>query len=147
MAEVLALDSSCLVALACTWHDRHADVLGCLVRARARDVALLVPGHVLLETYALLTRLPPPHQVAPGQALAFLEANSGRWRTTGGLDAAQAWALLRACTAGGIAGGQAYDALIATCALRDGATAIATLNPKHFMKFEALGLAVESIQA
>ena len=65
MAEVWALDSSCLVALASSWHQRHADVLRCLGDAMASGRQLLVPPHVLVETYAVLTRLPPPHQVGP----------------------------------------------------------------------------------
>ena len=142
MAELLAVDSSCLVALACTWHERHEAVAGCLANAVGRGAPLLVPPHALIETYAVLTRLPPPHQVAPADALAFLTANANRWRTGAALSGDDTWRLLRESAEARVAGGAAYDGLIATSARFSGATAILTLNPRHFRRFEAAGLTV-----
>lgn len=140
--ELLALDSSCLVALAATWHERHTAVLDHLQRQATVGATFVVPAHVLVETYSVLTRVPAPMQLAPEAVLAFLDGNAPRWRIADGLPGHEMAAFLKDCASKGVTGGRVYDAAIAWSALRAGATAIVTLNPRHFRQFEAAGLAV-----
>ena len=61
------------------------------------------------------------------------------WRPTGGetpvvhLTAAETWRALRRAQRRGVIGGQTYDMLIATCALKAGALTILTWNVRHFV--------------
>lgn len=62
------VDTSVSVAAFTSWHEGHkgaAEVLG----AGAR-----LPAHCALESYSVLTRLPPPHRVAAGLARSFLRS-------------------------------------------------------------------------
>ena len=63
---MIALDTSVLVAAFASWHEAHASALRLLDR-RPR-----VPAHVLVETYSVLTRLPPPHRSPAGLVATFL---------------------------------------------------------------------------
>ncbi len=107
-----AVDSSVCVAAFSSWHEHH-EVARRTLAARPRLI-----GHVAFETYAVLTRLPPPHR-SPGPAVAeFLEGNF-----TGAmllLPGGEQRRLLAELAAGGIVGGAAYDALIAATAKHAG---------------------------
>jgi hypothetical protein len=56
---VKAADTSLVVAAFASWHDKHEHA------RRALDAGLRLPEYCALETYSVLTRLPPPHR-APG---------------------------------------------------------------------------------
>lgn len=64
---MLAVDTSVVVAAFATWHDGHGAALAALDRHPR------LPAHVLLESYSVLTRLPPPHRTSPATASSFLE--------------------------------------------------------------------------
>lgn len=63
---MIAPDTSVLVAGFATWHEGHQSAVGALNRG-VRLVA-----HAVLETYSVLTRLPPPHRVSPPAVHAYL---------------------------------------------------------------------------
>jgi predicted nucleic acid-binding protein len=63
---LIAVDTSVVVAAFASWHQGHRAA----VLALARDPR--VPAHVLLESYSVLTRLPPPHRAAPSLVAGFL---------------------------------------------------------------------------
>lgn len=105
---------------------------------------MIVAAHALVEAYAVLTRLPPPHRLAPGDAHAVLAPSFVAGRRIVALGAAGTAALLRALARQGIAGGQTYDAVIAACARRGKASTLLTFNAAHFEPFgdRALEIAV-----
>lgn len=71
-------------------------------------------AHVAVETYSVLTRLPPPHRIAPLDAAGIVDARlSGGWVT---LDAGARGSLLQRLAEARVAGGAAYDGLIAMVA-------------------------------
>ena len=108
-------DTSVLVAALAAWHPRHREA-----RAALTEVEVVV-GHVLLETYSVLTRLPAPHRISAtsaGQALGGLT-----WRVVGLPGQTQA-DLLSACSSQGISGGAVYDALVAATASHHGLTLV-----------------------
>ena len=54
-----AADTSLVVAAFASWHERHD------AARHALDQGLRLIAHCAVETYSVLTRLPPPHR-APG---------------------------------------------------------------------------------
>lgn len=112
---MIALDTSAVVALFANWHEGHETVL-----AAVRDADdLRLPEHAALETYSLLTRLPPPHRMAAGPVLTLLESwFSGPWL---GLDPEDRRRLLREARDLGLTGGAIYDALVGSTARQAGA--------------------------
>jgi predicted nucleic acid-binding protein len=111
---VIAVDTSVVVAGFASWHEGHRSAAAVLAR-RPR-----VPAHVLVESYSVLTRLPPPHRAPPDLVAAFL---TDRFRQEPLVLPAPAHVeLIRTLAAAGLAGGAAYDALIAATAHHAGAT-------------------------
>jgi predicted nucleic acid-binding protein len=103
-----AADTSLVIAAFASWHDSHA------AARHALDQGLRLVEHCALETYSVLTRLPPPHRVAGDLVRDFLKARFSQ-------------PFLRLSTPAyrtfivelherGVAGGSAYDALVAATA-------------------------------
>lgn len=125
------LDANCLVAAALAQHEHHRATLSDLSRRRAANQVLVLASHALLEAYAVLTRLPPPHRLGPGDALAVLERN---WRDAEAvtLTAAEIWRTMRELAGAGITGGRIYDGAIAAAARKGKCDEILTWNTRHF---------------
>ncbi len=96
---------------------------------------MMVAAPALVEAYAVLTRLPPPHRLSPADALALLEGNFMSVAKIVALDGKSYCTLLRQAPDNGIAGGQTYDAVIAACVFKAKATALLTFNESHFLPF------------
>ena len=67
---MIACDTSVLVAGFARWHAEHTVAADALHRVDA------VVDHVAVETFSVLTRLPPPRRVAPQLVTEFLEQPS-----------------------------------------------------------------------
>jgi predicted nucleic acid-binding protein len=126
-------DTSCLVAALCSWHEHHSATAEDLARRAKRGETLVAAGPVLVETYAVLTRLPPPHRMKARDVLAALEGSFGEADVVA-LNGTETWALLKALPRPGIAGGSAYDAQIAACARKAQADVILTWNRRDFQR-------------
>ena len=127
-------DTNCLIASVCDWHEHHGRTHTELRhRARAQE-ELVLAAHSLAEIYAVLTRLPPPHRLRSGDALTLIEGNWSDTPTVH-LTARETWNALRTAQRRNVRGGQMYDALIATAALKAGASAILTWNSRNFAPF------------
>jgi len=127
-------DASCLVAAVCGWHEHHKRTAAALNECARSGDELVIASHSLVETYAVLTRLPSPHRLTPATATALLEAN---WRSAEvvHLTAEETWHALRKANRLGVAGGQCYDTVIASCAEKAGASTLLTWNVRHFSRF------------
>jgi predicted nucleic acid-binding protein len=130
--RAFALDTSCMVAAVCTWHERHFAAAREIERRLDRGERLAIAAHSLAETYAVLTRLPAPHRMDPADAWALVKANFIDHAAVEALDATAYTTLLRRLAAMGIGGGRTYDALIADCARRAKVDALLTFNVQHF---------------
>lgn len=129
-------DSNCLVAAVCAWHEHHV-VSAAEFAARMKssdEVVIAAPS--LMEAYAVLTRLPQPHRLAPADAFALLDANWGKSEVVG-LTPPEYWRLLARCRDDGIGGGAACDAVIAACARKARVDLLLTWNVAHFARFRA----------
>lgn len=127
-----AVDTSVAVAAFASWHERHR------VARRAVQRARLI-GHVAIETYAVLTRLPPPHRAPASLVLEFIEGSFPEPVLT--LPARQHGRLLALTESAGILGGAVYDALVAAIAMNAGETLL-TLDRRALPVYQAVGARV-----
>jgi predicted nucleic acid-binding protein len=105
---VTAADTSLVVAAFASWHERHD------AARHALDGGVHLVEHCALETYSVLTRLPPPHR-APGEVVReFLRARFPAPLLR--LSAGAYKDFLSGLPDRGISGGAAYDALVAATA-------------------------------
>jgi predicted nucleic acid-binding protein len=131
-ASSFALDTSCVIAAVCSWHEHHAAAADEIERRLDRGERMVVAAHVLVESYAVLTRLPPPHRLSPADAWTLIRTNFAAGAKLASLSGPDHVRLLEHLSSTGVGGGRVYDALIAECASRAGAGALLTLNPRHF---------------
>jgi len=75
-AATFFVDTSCIIAAVCGWHDHHQEAAAEIERRLEGKERLATAAHALAEAYAVLTRMPAPHRLAPTDALALLEGNS-----------------------------------------------------------------------
>jgi predicted nucleic acid-binding protein len=127
----VVIDTNCLIAAVMPQHEHHQSTVADLARRRAAGHAFIMAAGALLEAYAVLTRLPPPHRLAPADAIAVLDRNWASAESVA-LTGAETWKVLRQQAAAGQAGGRIYDAAIAACARKGRADEILTWNVRHF---------------
>jgi predicted nucleic acid-binding protein len=121
-----------MVAAVCSWHEHHHVATEELERRFAREDTLIVAAPALVETYAVLTRL-PPHRLSPADAITLLDSNFLTGSAPIALDARAYIASLRKAADMGIAGGRVYDWVIAACAMKAQASVLVTFNAKDFI--------------
>lgn len=129
-------DTSVLVPALLPWHESHATARAA-VAARVRAV----PAHVLLECYSVLTRLPAPHRLAPAPAAELLRSLD--WEVLELAESAYA-DLLQTLARSGIAGGAAYDGVVAATAASAGCTLL-TSDVRARRTYDAVGVKVETV--
>jgi predicted nucleic acid-binding protein len=129
---VFAIDTSCVIAAVCEWHEEHHAALTEIERRLDDGERMAVPAHVLAESYAVLTRLPAPNRLSPGDASQLIDENFAKSALVVALSAKTYAAVLRKAVAQAVAGGRIYDALIGECARQAGAEALLTFNRRHF---------------
>ena len=104
---------------------------------------MVLAAHALAETYAVLTRFPPPRRVAPSQALSLIESTFvGTADHVAALEGPAFLAVLRRAAVMGTAGGRVYDAIIAACAEQAGVSTLLTFNVAHFRPLVGQGVEV-----
>ncbi len=103
-----AADTSLVVAAFASWHERHE------AARRALDGGLRLIEHCAVETYSVLTRLPPPHRAGGTIVRDFLSARFPlpllRMSPRAYRD------FVRGLPDRGVTGGATYDALVAATA-------------------------------
>lgn len=111
---MIAADTSVVVAAFATWHESHR------VASRALRPGTRLIAQCAVESYSVLTRLPPPHRAPADIVVQFLADRFPDEYLV--LDAGALQALLMRLPGLGITGGAAYDAVIGATAARAGAT-------------------------
>jgi predicted nucleic acid-binding protein len=111
-AEAWACDTSVAVASLDPNHEAHA-----VCRKALLDLRPALAGHAAFETYAVLTRLPPPARLAPVQAAQLLRAAFPEPCWLGKSETERLWRKLDGLD---LAGGSIYDALIGVAAKAGG---------------------------
>lgn len=133
---MIAADTSVVVAAFASWHEGHRAA----VKALARRPRL--PAHVLIETYTVLTRLPPPHRAPADTVASFLSECFPASPLT--LPAAAYRALVGAAVATDLTGGAIYDALIAATTKHAGALLL-TRDRRALLTYDKMGAPHELI--
>lgn len=108
----LLLDTSAAIALVLRSHAHHQAVLD-----HATDRTLGLAGHAVFETFSVLTRLPGVQRVSAATAVRIIRTN---FPASYALSAEGTRAALEALAEAGIAGGAAYDGLVALAAREAG---------------------------
>lgn len=133
MTAPIALDTSVAVPLLVQTHGAHDTVVRWW---GGREITL--SGHALVETYSVLTRLPGDLRLAPADAARLLDERFGPPLLLG---TGTAERLPQVLSALGIAGGAAYDALVALAAVEHG-TELATRDARAKATYDAVGVRV-----
>ena len=130
-AERWGVDTSVAVAALDAGHLAHAP---CLAAVRERRPALA--GHAAFEVFSVLTRMPGPLTVDPGDASRLIERvfPALLWLGEGDVAALRA----RMATAG-VVGGAVYDALVGEAARVNGCTLI-TRDQRARRTYDLLGV-------
>ncbi len=131
----IALDSSVIVAALLSWHEKHHAAAKAVERALASKGGVVIPAHALFESFAVMTRLPAPHRLAPSDALTLLRDNFTSTRIAT-LTARNVWPILQKLAQLGLAGGLTYDAIILEAATDGGATELLTLSERDYERLE-----------
>lgn len=131
------LDTSCMVAAVCAWHENHSPTASEITRRLVHGERLVSAAPALVEAYAVLTRLPSPHRLSPENALSVIETNFVNNAQVVSLNSRTCLRLLHQAPSDGIFGGRTYDAVIAQCALQGHVAALLTLNRAHFKEWES----------
>lgn len=131
-----AADTSLVVAAFASWHENHEEA------RRALDKGLRMIEHCAIETYSVLTRLPAPHRAAGDVVRDFIDARfPGQFLR---MSTADSRAFILNLPDQGIAGGGAYDALVAATAARFGAE-LMTCDRRALPIYERYGVRVHLI--
>lgn len=136
-------DTSCLVALLCSWHEHHSATLKEMNQRKRAGDKLVLAGPALIETYAVLTRLPYPYRLSENDSWRLLHENFSKEQTVT-LTPAQYWRIVQACRDNRISGGQIYDGVIAACARKAKAGLLLTWNDSHFVPFQERTLLIRN---
>jgi predicted nucleic acid-binding protein len=130
---VRAVDTSVAVAAFASWHEFHE-------RARkALEGSVRLIDHCALETYSVLTRLPPPHRCTATVARDFLRLRFAEPYLR--LEAREYKAFVLDLPDHAITGGAAYDALVAVTAVEHSAELI-TCDRRAAPTYESYGVRV-----
>jgi hypothetical protein len=133
---VWCADTSLVVASLSEWHAGHE-----LSRQVVEERQPMLPAHVLLESYATLTRM-PGHELAPEIAWQALEGTFPRRHPT--LPAGMYRTLVSQLVGAGIGGGRIYDALVGATVKAAGAT-LATRDRRATLAYDAIGCRYELV--
>jgi predicted nucleic acid-binding protein len=127
------LDSSVMVAAISAWHGDHARASSEIERRLADNEIQIVAAPALVETYAVLTRLPAPHRLTAADTLALIEVNFLAGEVVA-LEVDDYRSLLRLARSHSIVGGQTHDAVIVACARAARVDTLLTFNLRHFQR-------------
>lgn len=134
---MIAVDTSVVVAALASWHELHESATA-VWRREPR-----LPAHVALETYAVLTRLPPPHRFPVEVVAELLAAQFPEAPLT--LPGRRQSSLIQLMAAKGLAGGAIYDALVGATAVHSGATLVSR-DQRARPVYELVGADVEWLE-
>ena len=131
---MIAVDTSVVVAAFASWHEGHRSALAALARKPR------IPAHVLVETYSVLTRLPPPHRAPASLVARFLAERFAGVPIV--LPPREHLPLIEKAAAAGLTGGSIHDALIGATALHARARLL-TRDRRAALTYERVGAEYE----
>jgi len=136
------LDSSVMVAAVCSWHKHHVAAIEEIERRLGRRETMMVAAPTLVETYAVLTRLPSPHRLSSQDAKNLIEGNFINEYACIALDKNDYRRLVLEAPGNDVSGGRTYDWVIALCAQKAKSSALLTFNVRDFTSFSLQGVEI-----
>lgn len=133
-----ALDTSVVIAAFSSWHEAHE------VARRAVTPESVVPAHVVMETYAVLTRMPEPFRMEGVTVAEYLARQWGERIIAP--DAGLYASLTARAAAAGVAGGGTYDALVGLTAHTFGQELL-SLDRRAERTYRSLGITYRLLTA
>ena len=130
----IGVDSSILVAGVHANHPLHAVAAGWLIKNIPLH-ELIVSHHSILETYAVLTRLPGELRLTGLEAKQLLESTIKLNMRVADFSSSSIWDYVDSLVDQSALGGRSYDVFIAEILSKSGAESIATFNTRHFSEF------------
>lgn len=127
-------DTSVLVASATRAHEHYARAAAIVRRVLNGSDEGYIAAHGLLETYAVLTRLPVAPRISSAMAYRIIQENFIAPFQIVSLSIKEQEKLLARLAEGGISGGSVYDALQIECAKKAEVDRILTFNAGHFLR-------------
>ena len=121
-----------MIAAVCSWHEHHDAAAKEIESRLAARAKMIVAAPALVEAYAVLTRLPPPHRLSAETALTLIENNFLKLATVVALRAKTYETLLLRAPKENVSGGRTYDAVIGACAEQGNASTVLTFNAGDF---------------
>jgi predicted nucleic acid-binding protein len=122
-----------MVAAVCGWHLHHPRASREIKRRLGDGESMILGAPTLVESYAVLSRLPPPRRLSPAEGWQLVRASFvDHAAAIVAPDSDAIRRLLDGNAARGVAGGGIYDAVIVACALMAGVDAILTFNARQF---------------
>jgi toxin FitB len=140
LTPAFALETSCVVPLLSSWHEFHARTKQAYDARLARRQRLIIPAHVLLESFSVLTRMPV--RLSPEDARRLLQENFFKTAEAASLAGGAAWSSIQDLSLREMGGGIIYDAVIARTAFDAGASVLLTWNIKDFLRVAPPGLEI-----
>jgi predicted nucleic acid-binding protein len=131
---LITCDTSVIVAAFARWHEEHHPAVTALGRVDA------LVDHVVVESYSVLTRLPPPRRVPPALVTAFVDHHFPA--TVPRLGSPTSGEVLSSALPAGISGGAVYDLVVALAAAQADATLL-SLDRRASSTYEAAGIRFE----
>jgi predicted nucleic acid-binding protein len=126
------LDTSVIVPALVEQHADHSRCFLLLDRIHSGKDEGLLAAHSLAETYAILTKLPPPFRHSPAEALLSIQENFINHFQLIALTSSEYASVVKESASAGVQGGTIYDALLLKCAAKETLGKIYTLNLRHF---------------
>ena len=127
---MIAVDTSVVVAGLSPWHEHHESC------REALDGRPRIVGHVLLETFSVLTRLPVPFRMPAAIVSELLMADFAEPPLTMSADHLRRFVV--GLAEWNVRGGATYDALIGATAEATGATLL-TLDARALRTYAVVG--------
>lgn len=134
---MIAVDTSVAVAALASWHEAHRS-------SRRAAAGAVIPAHARIETYSVLTRLPPPHRLASDVA-AELVGRRFPHSDTIVPSPRLSRSVVERCSRLGLHGGAVYDALVALTAAESEHTLL-TRDERAAETYDRLGVAFDLLR-
>ena len=128
---MIFFDTSVYIAASLARHERHTSCFDLLSASIANRRKMSCGSHSMAELYSVLTRMPLPDRVSPADAIAIVNRIES-FTTLHSLTTSEQIAVVRDCAARNLVSGIVHDAALVACARKAKATAIYTLNTRHF---------------
>ena len=129
----IGVDSSVIIAAVHANHPLHA-VSAQWLNGVFEEHTVIVAHHSILETYAVLTRLPSQYRFSPSEAQTVIHGTLDGNAAVARFEGSDIWRILDTLVGIPASGGTSYDAFILRILEEAGVDCVATYNEADFQR-------------